>query len=91
LVQVGNNFEPVIGNRGAAEPMLTIEIPSDLNRIVEEGVRLATRWRETTRGAFTEAMDAGYIVEDFCFVERSGQKIGVYLLELSDNVTRQTS
>jgi predicted GNAT superfamily acetyltransferase len=84
LVQVSNNLEPLIGNSGAAEPRLIIEIPADLNRIVEEEVRLATRWRETTREAFTEALDKGYVVEDFCFAERDGQKIGVYLLELRD-------
>ena len=66
VVQVGNNFEPVISNRGIPEPRLIIEIPGDLNRIVAERVRLATRWRETTREAFTEAMNAGYAVEDFC-------------------------
>jgi predicted GNAT superfamily acetyltransferase len=91
LVQVGENLEPVISDNRTLEPRVIIEIPGDLNRIVEQTARLATRWRETTRGAFTEAMGAGYVVEDFCFAERSGQKIGVYLLELSDRVTRQAS
>jgi predicted GNAT superfamily acetyltransferase len=84
---VGTNSEPVITNSGTAEPKVTIEIPADLNRIVKEKVQLATRWRETTREAFTDAMDAGYVVEDFCFAERNGQKVGVYLLELRDKVT----
>ena len=83
VVQVGNNFEPAISNSGTTEPKLTIEIPVDLNRIAGQTIQLATRWRERTREAFTKAMDAGYVVEDFCFAERSGQKIGVYLLELS--------
>ena len=87
VVQVGTNFEPVVSNSGTQEPRLIIEIPGDLNRLVEERVRLATRWREATREAFTEAMNTGYVVEDFCFEERNGQKIGVYLLELRDTVT----
>jgi predicted GNAT superfamily acetyltransferase len=91
LVRVGENLEPVIGVNRTLEPRVIVEIPGDLNRIVEQTVPLATRWRETTRGAFTEAMGAGYVVEDFCFAERSGRKIGVYLLELSDRVTRQTT
>jgi predicted GNAT superfamily acetyltransferase len=91
LVRVGENLEPVISVNRTLEPRVIVEIPGDLNRIVEQTVPLATRWRETTRGAFTEAMRAGYVVEDFCFAERSGRKIGVYLLELSDRVTRQTS
>src|SRR5216683_2984168 len=65
LVQVGKNLEPVIGNNRTLEPRVIIEIPVDINRIVEQTVGLATRWREKTRGAFTEAMDAGYVVEDF--------------------------
>lgn len=89
LVEVGNKLEPVIGKGGTAEPRVIIEIPADLNRIVEERVRLATRWREITREAFTEAMDKGYVVEDFCFAERNGQKIGVYLLELRERLTHR--
>ena len=84
LVEVGYKLEPVIGKSGTAEPRVIIEIPADLNRIVEERVRLATRWRETTREAFTQAMDNGYVVEDFCLADRNGQKVGVYLLELRD-------
>jgi len=91
LVRVGENLEPVISDNRTLEPRVIVEIPGDLNRIVEQTVPLATRWRETTRGALTEAMGAGYVVEDFCFAERSGRKIGVYLLELSDRVTHQTS
>ena len=84
LVEVGNNLEPVIGKSGIAEPRVVIEIPGEMNRIVEQTVQLATSWRERTRKAFTEAMDKGYVVEDFCFADRNGQKIGVYLLELRD-------
>ena len=86
LVQLGKNLEPAISNNRSLEPRVIIEIPGDLNRIVEQTVQLATRWRETTREAFTAAMDSGYVVEDFCFAERSGQKAGVYLLELRDKV-----
>jgi chorismate synthase len=91
LVQVGENLEPVISDNRTLEPRVIVEIPGDLNCIAEQTVRLAKRWREATRGAFTEALGAGYVVEDFCFAERSGQNIGVYLLELSDRVTRQAS
>jgi chorismate synthase len=87
LVQVGKNLEPVIGNNRTLEPRVIIEIPGDLNRIVEQTVRLATRWRDATRWAFKQAMDGGCVVEDFCFAERNGQKIGVYLLVLRDRVT----
>jgi predicted GNAT superfamily acetyltransferase len=87
LLEVGNKLEPVVVKSGTEEPRVIVEIPADLNRLVEERVRLATCWRETTREAFTEAMDKGYVVEDFCFAERNGQKIGVYLLELRDRLT----
>ncbi len=87
LVQVGKDLEPVVAYNRTLEPRVIIEIPGDINRIAEQRVSLAKRWRETTREAFTEAMDAGYLVEDFCFAERSGQKFGVYLLKLREKAT----
>jgi predicted GNAT superfamily acetyltransferase len=83
LVQVAENLKPVIGNNQTLEQRVIIEIPGDLNGIIEQ---LARSWRETTRDAFTKAMDAGYVVDDFYFAERNGQKIGVYFLELRDKV-----
>lgn len=70
LVRVGPNGEPV-ENPDLTEKKVTIEIPGEQNAEV---------WREPTRAAFTRAIDAGYVIEDFYVTERDNKKIGVYLL-----------
>lgn len=42
-----------------------IEIPGDINAVQQESPETAHGWRERTRKAFTEAIDAGYVVRDF--------------------------
>lgn len=80
LVQMDKGREPLIGDYTSLEQMVVIEIPADFNRVAEERIELATRWRQATRKAFTEAINAGYFVEEFYFEEKSSQKIGMYLL-----------
>jgi predicted GNAT superfamily acetyltransferase len=62
---------------------IAIEIPDDINRLLKEDVELAIRWRDATRQAFTSALAAGYVVEDFCHVAGSDENVGVYLLDRS--------
>lgn len=69
LVRVGPNQEP-IENTDLKNERMVIEIPGEAN---------AELWREPTRAAFTRALDAGYVIEDFHVVD----KIGVYLLTSS--------
>jgi predicted GNAT superfamily acetyltransferase len=59
---------------------LSIEIPGDFNALQNEQPGLAIKWREATRWAFTEAIAAGSLVEDFYRVTRKDREIGVYLL-----------
>ncbi len=59
---------------------LLIEVPGDINALQTENPKLATEWREATRGAFTEAITAGYFVEDFYRSARKDRAIGAYLL-----------
>lgn len=69
LVRVGENGEPVVNDAAGNE--LLIEIPGEANPEV---------WREPARAAFTNALDAGYVVSDFFVTAR---KTGVYLLRAS--------
>lgn len=70
LVRVEQESEPF--NESSLDgPRVIIEIPSEPN--VNDG-----RWREATRKAFTSAIDAGYIVEEF-YVS-ADRKVGSYLL-----------
>ena len=69
LVRVGPNGEPVVDTNLSNRVM--IEIPSEANPEV---------WRDTTRAAFTLALDGGYRIEDFYVTEK---KTGVYLFTSS--------
>jgi|SRR5215213_657762 len=60
----------------AGEDQVVIEIPSDINALMQHSPETALKWRAETRRAFTEALRAGYIVTSFV----RDQKIGKYLL-----------
>jgi predicted GNAT superfamily acetyltransferase len=64
------------GDPMAGEDQVVIEIPSDINALVQQSPETALRWRAETRRAFTEALNAGYIVRSF-IRDQSG---GKYLL-----------
>jgi chorismate synthase len=70
LIRVDQNGEPVV-NTDLENNKLVIEIPGEPNPEL---------WREPTRAAFTGALNAGYIIENFYVVERDERKVGVYLL-----------
>lgn len=61
------------GDPIAGEDQVVIEIPSNINALPQE---TALKWRAETRRAFTEALEAGYIVTSFV----RDQKVGKYLL-----------
>jgi len=69
LVRVGPNGEPVVDTD--LSQRVVLEIPSEANPEV---------WRDTTRAAFTLALDGGYRIEDFYVTEK---KTGVYLFSSS--------
>lgn len=52
---------------------LLIEIPGDVNELGNEA---AWEWRQRTRGEFTEALEAGYVVRDFYREDKKG----IYIL-----------
>jgi chorismate synthase len=70
LVRVGEDLEPIAGDP-IDGPQVIIEIPGELKSHHE-------RWREATRHAFTSAIDAGYVVEEF--VISDDRKVGRYVL-----------
>ena len=67
-----------------------IEIPSNIGSLQEHDAELAAGWREATRRAFTGALSAGYLVEEFYRERRNEQPLGIYLLsrEKSDLMLR---
>lgn len=64
------------GNPIAVEDQVAIEIPLNINALVQDSPETALRWRAETRRAFTEALEAGYIVTSFVRAEQ----VGKYLL-----------
>jgi predicted GNAT superfamily acetyltransferase len=79
LVRVDANNAPVCTKYWGTESS-AIEIPIGIDSLVETDPTLARRWREMTRVAFTSAIDAGLVVEDFFRLEREGRPAGIYLL-----------
>ncbi|MCA1605633.1 MAG: hypothetical protein LC775_09220, partial [Acidobacteria bacterium] len=82
LVRVGPNNTPQMcpSAEVTGQKYLSIEIPADVNTLHRESPELTARWREATRGAFSEAISSGYLVEDFYGSSRNNQALGVYLL-----------
>jgi chorismate synthase len=81
LVEVGKN-EPIKweASKVLGEPYVAIEIPADINELQRKDPAMALRWRETTREAFTTAIDSKYLVQDFFRSSRSEESLGVYVL-----------
>ena len=63
-----------------SEKYLAIEIPADINSLQRASPALGAKWREATRGVFSDAFAAGYFVEDFYGLTRNDRPLGTYLL-----------
>jgi predicted GNAT superfamily acetyltransferase len=60
---------------------VSIEIPGDILEVERADMGLAREWREATRWAFREVMNAGFVVAEFCRSIRGQQGPGAYLLQ----------
>jgi len=83
LVRFNGDGNPVESDLGLAlsRQRIAIEIPGDIGLIEGANRELARQWRLATRRAFTEAINAGFIVTEFCRSIRGQQGPGAYLLE----------
>ncbi len=88
LVRVGTDNVPHRNELSevSGQQHLLVEIPTDINALQRESPELAARWREVTRGAFTEAIASGYLVEEFYGGSRRDQPVGIYLLSYGKRV-----
>lgn len=90
LVRVGDDDAPLVdadatvfaadAGASAMPERVVVEIPSDIASVEGRSPALAFEWRQTTRRAFTSAIGAGYLVEEFIRVVRGGRRVGAYLL-----------
>jgi predicted GNAT superfamily acetyltransferase len=62
-----------------SDDSITIEIPGDINSLVQQQPQTAMKWREETRRAFMEAIKADYVVVGFT----RENDVGKYLLQRS--------
>jgi predicted GNAT superfamily acetyltransferase len=84
LVRVSSGWEPETNTDSGSfgKNLLSIEIPLNINNLQRERPKLAGKWRQATRWAFTQALSSDYLVEDFYQATRNSQPVGVYLLTL---------
>ena len=82
LVTAKETGEPFVAdpNIARSSAKVAIEIPADINTVEREDIQLARDWRIATRKAFTDALDAGLIVEDFYRMGEPTRSVGVYVL-----------
>jgi predicted GNAT superfamily acetyltransferase len=83
LLRFNGDGKPVQTDLQAAQARqrVVIEIPGDILEIEKKAPDLARQWRAETRWAFTEALNAGFLVTEFCRRIRGQQGPGAYLLE----------
>jgi predicted GNAT superfamily acetyltransferase len=86
LISFDGNGGPALSDlpRALARQRIAIEIPGDMDRIESENETLARAWRLATRHAFTESLQAGFVVKEFVRSIRGQQGPGAYLLEKSE-------
>ncbi|MEW6207174.1 MAG: GNAT family N-acetyltransferase [Acidobacteriota bacterium] len=82
LVRVGEDDSPQSDDsiEALARSRALIEIPANIAAIEESDTDRAALWRKASCRAFTRAMDAGFLVEEFIRGNRDGKPFGAYLL-----------
>jgi predicted GNAT superfamily acetyltransferase len=83
LIQFNGDGKPARTDLAAAlaRQRIGIEIPSDIGSVEQKNPAQAREWRQATRWAFTEALNAGFFVAEFCRTVRGQQGPGTYILE----------
>jgi predicted GNAT superfamily acetyltransferase len=83
LVRFNGDGKPVCTDLAAAlnRQRIAIEIPGEIGCLEQKDPALAREWRLQTRWAFTQTLQAGFLVAEFCRTVRGQQGPGVYLLE----------
>ena len=83
LIRFNGDGKPVRTDLASAvaRQRIAIEIPCDIGSIEGKDQALAREWRQATRWAFHEALNAGFLVAEFCRTIRGQQGPSAYLLE----------
>jgi predicted GNAT superfamily acetyltransferase len=78
---LGHEPTKILGQR-----YIFIEIPRDIGTLEHQCPGLAMAWRDATCRAFTAALAAGYLVEEFYYVFRTSRPSSIYVLTLDRKV-----
>lgn len=81
LVRVNDDDSPQRNAFAREREHLSIEIPADIDSLHQRSPETASRWRQETRWAFTEAINVGYFVAAFARATRGEKRIGQYILK----------
>ena len=86
LVRFNGDGVPAVGDAPGAlsRQRVAIEIPGDIDRMEQESLPLAREWRLATRKAFSAALNASFVVKEFCRSVRGNQGPGAYILEKTE-------
>ena len=79
LISIGPDGEPVAAVLDVRQNAGRIEIPNDINALVNFDPARANRWREATRAQFTAAFAANFVATDF-FKAPTNTRAGFYIL-----------
>jgi predicted GNAT superfamily acetyltransferase len=79
LLNPVSNDTPTLADVDAATPV-RVQIPSDIQPILQQQPALATRWRDITRRAFTERLASGYRVTGFVRPANGSGELPYYVL-----------
>jgi predicted GNAT superfamily acetyltransferase len=87
LIRVGEDGLPRPDNMDKlhTQRQAVIEIPARIDTLQQIKPGSAFIWREATRSAFSQALAAGYLVEEFYRIEEHGP--GAYLLSAGKKIT----
>lgn len=81
ILRVGEAGAPISTTPDfSSEAALAVEIPVDINRLLEHDVPAALKWRAATRQIFISMFARGYCATEFDFVEGEFGPVGRYLL-----------
>ncbi len=61
-------------------PSVRVQVPMDVHELIQQEPSLATHWRDVTRRAFVERLEAGYRVSGFVRPPNGSTALPYYVL-----------
>ncbi len=81
LEEASRSYEPAVKGRRAKSRRVSVEIPSDIDKMKAGNLKEALEWRLRTRSSFQELFGRGYVIHGFATGIEHGSRKSLYLLE----------